>query len=725
MISKGAKEQEPISYKALLDENHALLDENSALQDEVQSLRTRLAEAEEPKSGITERKQMEDSLREPMRLYQSIGELIPYGIWICGLDGGVIYLSDSFLDLVGMTLDECEQFGWTDKLPPEDVERTIADWKHCIETNSFWNYEHNIRGKDGRYHTVLSRGIPINDNKGKTTLWVGINLDITERKRAEEALRAAYEKIQKQSEELQVINEELQVQSEELHEANEALSESEKRFRTLTENSPDVITRFDRENRHMYANPAASEAYGFSQEEIIGKTHGELGKSSELVKFLETYYEIVFTTGKPEAIEFHYKSPQEKEFYFNTKIVPEFVNGKVTSVLAISRDIKYLKETEAKLKGARDNLEALVKERTSELEEAYESLLENEIRLNEAQKIAHLGNWDRDISTNKLYWSDETYRIYGLDPLESGITYDSFLNYVHPDDRDYVNNAVKEALNGEPYSIDYRIISADGQERIVHSQGELVFDEKHIPVRARGIVQDITERKIAEEALERINKTRIKEIHHRIKNNLQVISSMLSLEAERLTDAKTLEAFKESQNRVISMALIHEELYKGTGTDNLDFAAYLRKLIADLFRSYNLRNDGVSLNQDLEQVYLGMDTAIPLGIIVNELVSNSLKHAFPKVKEGEISITLKRTENFTAHRESSEAENRCREGDNFHYVLTVADNGKGIPEEIEFQNVDSLGLQLVNILADQIDGCIELKRDQGTEFTVLFSDIAR
>ena len=143
---------------------------------------------------------------------------------------------------------------------------------------------------------------------------------------------------------MQVFNEELQVQSEELHEANEALHKSEKRFRTLAENSPDVITRFDRQNRHMYVNPAASEAYGFSQEEIIGKTHGELGKNPELVKFLETYYEIVFTTGKPEAIEFHYKSPQGKEYYFNTKIVPEFVNGKVTSVLAISRDITDVKK---------------------------------------------------------------------------------------------------------------------------------------------------------------------------------------------------------------------------------------------------------------------------------------------------------------------------------------------------------------------------------------------
>ena len=147
-------------------------------------------------------------------------------------------------------------------------------------------------------------------------------------------------------------------------------------------------------------------------------------------------------------------------------------------------------------------LEEKVKERTAELEEAYNSLLENEIRLNEAQKIAHLGNWDWNLVTDELYWSDEMYRIFGLDPLEFGATYDAFLNYVHPDDRDYVDNAVKEALNGKPYDIDYRIILADGEERIVHAQGEVIFDEKNIPVRIRGTVQDITERKKTEEKIQ-------------------------------------------------------------------------------------------------------------------------------------------------------------------------------------------------------------------------------
>ncbi|MDY9927248.1 PAS domain S-box protein [Methanosarcina sp.] len=671
--------------------------------------------------------------------------------------------------------------------------------------------------------------------------------DVTERKWAEEELREAYEQIQTQSEKLRIYNEELKTQSEELKEANEALSESEKRFRTLAENSPDIIVRFDRQKRHIYANPAVEGPYGRSPEEVIGKTQSELGRYFEQLKFLEKCYENVFVTGKPETVESQYISSQGKEYYLNTKIVPEFINGKVTSILAISRDITDIKVAEAKLKKTLDNLENLVKERTSELEEAYESLMENEARLNEAQKIAHLGNWEWDIATDKTYWSEEMYRIFGLNPQEPAPHYNEFLNYVHPDNRDYVNNNIKKAINGSPFSIDFRIISADGIERIVRKQGEVVFDEKNAPIGVKGTIQDITESKLAqqklqqseekyrsfiqnfkgiafqldkdfnlefihgtvkeitgyteeelvfggwkqailpedlnlilrenkkmksfddyygeldyrikskdgnvkwvhdihqkiqrkgrettytgivyditekkeaEEALAKIDKIRIKEIHHRIKNNLQVICSLLSLEADKFSDEKILEAFRESRNRVASMALIHEELYKGKGEENLNFAAYLRKLTADLFSSYSLNNN-INLKLDVEQVYFSMDTAIPLGIIVNELVSNALKHAFPAGMKGEVHVNLCKKESFASKCGISGPGPDCMEKNGFHYMLTVTDDGKGIPEEIEYQDADSLGLQLINILVEQIDGCIELRRDQGTKFIIWFNN---
>ncbi|HII93850.1 MAG TPA: PAS domain S-box protein [Methanosarcina sp.] len=149
--------------------------------------------------------------------------------------------------------------------------------------------------------------------------------------------------------------------------------------------------------------------------------------------------------------------------------------------------------------------EAELKKRREQLENAYNSLKESERSLSEAQRMAHLGNWNWNIVTNELYWSDEIYRIFGRSPQEFGTTYDAFLGYIHPEDRDYVNRAVKEAFNGKNYSVNHRIILASGEERIVHEQAEVIFNEENIPVHMRGTVQDITEQKMAEKALELAN----------------------------------------------------------------------------------------------------------------------------------------------------------------------------------------------------------------------------
>lgn len=165
------------------------------------------------------------------------------------------------------------------------------------------------------------------------------------------------------------------------------------------------------------------------------------------------------------------------------------------------------------------------------------------------------------------------------------------------------------------------------------------------------------------------------------------------------------------------MALIHEELYKGEGTDTLDFSTYIRELAENLFQTYSLKSKNIHLSMDLEEnVFLNMDTGIPLGIVVNELVSNSLKHAFPGKDRGEIQIKL--------HREKNSKYKNEKEADRVtSFILVVSDNGVGIPENLDIKNVDSLGIQLITTLADQLDGEFELKRNNGTEFTMRFTVI--
>ena len=276
--------------------------------------------------------------------------------------------------------------------------------------------------------------------------------------------------------------------------------------------------------------------------------------------------------------------------------------------------------------------------------------------------------------------------------------------------------------------LEYRIRRKDGKLRWVREVIQNVPEGPDKSIHFQGSIHDITQRKEAEEALEKAEKVRKKEIHHRIKNNLQVISSLLSLQSEKFGDAEVLEAFRESQNRVISMALIHEELYKGDKIDTLDFATYLKKLTADLLSSYTLGKDDINLELDLEKIYLGMDSAIPLGIIVNELVSNSLKHAFPAGKKGRVRISFCRKENFAGNPEDYGKDRGCGEEKDLQaendlpFTLIVTDNGPGIPKEIDFRDTSSLGLQLVNLLVEQIDASIELNRNEGTEFSISFKD---
>jgi PAS domain S-box-containing protein len=222
--------------------------------------------------------------------------------------------------------------------------------------------------------------------------------------------------------------------------------------------------------------------------------------------------------------------------------------------------------------------------------------------------------------------------------------------------------------------------------------------------------------------LKKIETIRKQEIHHRVKNNLQVISSLLDLQAEKfdnkecIKDSEVLEAFKESQNRVISMALIHEEFHKGGGIDTLNFSQYIKNLADNLFLTYKFGSDGTILDMDIEEnIFFDMDTSIPLGMIINELVSNSLKHAFSGREKGEIKIKLHREERKECIESISED---CK---STNFTLTISDNGVGILEELDIEDLNSLGFQLVISLVDQLDGEFELKRNNGTEFTMRFT----
>ena len=219
------------------------------------------------------------------------------------------------------------------------------------------------------------------------------------------------------------------------------------------------------------------------------------------------------------------------------------------------------------------------------------------------------------------------------------------------------------------------------------------------------IIRDVTSRKKTEKMLKNsldAKEMLLKEIHHRMKNNLMIISSLLNLQSRYIKDEESKNIFKESQNRARSMALMHERLYQSADLKSIDFGDYISTQANDIYHTYVMDTNLIKLNIDVDDLRLDINTSIPLGLIVNELVTNSLKHGFPEGKSGEIGIIF--------HKQDE------------NYILEIKDNGVGFSEDIDYNNTDSLGLQLINNLTDQIDGEIEFNTSSGTSFKISFKE---
>jgi len=205
---------------------------------------------------------------------------------------------------------------------------------------------------------------------------------------------------------------------------------------------------------------------------------------------------------------------------------------------------------------------------------------------------------------------------------------------------------------------------------------------------------------LALEQLLREREVLLKEVHHRVKNNLQVVSSLLGLQAWHFEDTRLRQALADSQNRVLSIALVHENLYRSKDLAQVEFSEYVRSLVDSLPRSSSTGTD-VAITQDIQECSLSIETAVPCGLIINELVTNALKHAFPGGRSGSISVELRRAE-----------------PDN--WVLLVTDDGIGLPADVDAKMTKSLGLELVSLLVKQLSGALEIHRNGGTTFQLTF-----
>ena len=297
-------------------------------------------------------------------------------------------------------------------------------------------------------------------------------------------------------------------------------------------------------------------------------------------------------------------------------------------------------------------------------------------------------------------------------------TFERVFQRVHPDDRALVQQTLDRAFrDGTDVDFEHRFLMPDGSVKYVRVVAQAIRDEsgnlEYIGAgmdvteqhRARAALEeDIARRKRAEEQLQaslQEKEALLKEVHHRVKNNLQLISSLLSLQAARIAEPAVAELFAESRNRVRSMALVHENLYRAGNFARISMATHIQNLCAHLTRAYGMNCRRVELAIRIGDVELDLDRAVPCGLIVNELVSNALKHAFPDARAGRVCVELQPF------------------GDQQH-VLVVGDNGVGLPPDLDCHRADSLGLQLVDDLTQQLHGNIMVNRKGGTTFTMTF-----
>lgn len=333
----------------------------------------------------------------------------------------------------------------------------------------------------------------------------------------------------------------------------------------------------------------------------------------------------------------------------------------------------------------------------TERKTAEKELVKSEKNYRNLVDYSLVGVYKTNLKGDLLFANNALARIFGYDSPAEMIREPIYNRYQNPDERTKVLEKLKNKGMLEYYELVMVNKSGTPLNVILNAtiDGEIIS----------GMIMDITQRKKAEEAIEKSlheKEMLLKEIHHRVKNNLMVISSLLNLQSRYIKDKDDLQMFKESQNRAKAMAVIHDRLYQSSDLKSINFGEYIRTMANDIFHTYILDSHLVKLNLNVENVMVDINITVPLGLILNELLSNCMKYAFPQGRSGQITIEFfKKDEIFT---------------------LVVKDDGVGFPEDIDPEKSDSLGLQLINSLVDQINGKIELDRSQGTKFQIVFKE---
>lgn len=498
--------------------------------------------------------------------------------------------------------------------------------------------------------------------------------------------------------------------------------ESTQRERFLAEFLENSVQPFGSgypDGRMGVCNHAYCELTGYSSEELHSTSWITTLTPPEWIEPERAALAELDRTGKPVRYEKEYIRKDGRRVPVELLVHAQRDQaGQTELYYTFVTDITERKQMHEALRKAHYELEQRVQERTKELSATNRALLaeiEERQRAEQARQESEQAFRTLAESVPQLVWicNPDGLNVYfnrrwvdytGLTLEES---YGNGWNTpFHPDDKQPAWNAWTRAVeSGGTYRIECRLRRADGSYHWFLTKGVPMRDPTGRIVRWFGTCTDIDELKCAQEEQRRslIEKdTLLKEIHHRVKNNLQIISSLLSLQQTSLKDPLAAAVLKESRQRILSMALIHERLYSSPKMDEIDFGDYTKGIVGELFNSYGGIASHVTSRLDVSPVLLKIDQAIPCGLILNEVITNALKYAYPTGRAGEVTIELKETPAG-------------------HVLLRISDRGVGLPEGLNWKNGQSLGLRIVNVLAEQLGAALSIHSVPGVTFTLHFS----
>jgi PAS domain S-box-containing protein len=460
--------------------------------------------------------------------------------------------------------------------------------------------------------------------------------------------------------------------------AEEALWDSEERFRAIFEQAAVGMTICNLDGGFFRVNQKFCDIVGYSHLELLQRTFYDI----TAVKYREENQKLISQLLAGEKDNYS----MEKCYVCKDGTV-RWVNVLVSLMRDHAYQPKYF---------------IYVVENIGDRKEAER--LQGELMRRNNSIVEALGEivYDRLIPQKKMHWEGHYEKVLGYSEKEIGTDEKSWLDRVYPEDIPLITTEIKRAFKeNKIYDLEYRYLHQDGSYRWIYDRGVMHGQYQGKPKQVIGVMRDITERKQAEEKLKASlmeKEVLLKEIHHRVKNNLYVISSLLNIQSTYVQDPEVIEFFQDSKNRIQTMAIIHEQLYLSDDLAQIDFKEYLHRLVNNLLSSYNPDPDRIKAIIDVESLHLDLEIAIPCGLLVNELVTNAFKHAFTDKTSGKLKIKLHQDKTKKIH-------------------LIVQDNGQGMPENFNIEEADSLGLRLVRILTEQLDGELTFKTsNRGTSF---------